>query len=136
MKKPEKRNPPSSKNTTKCTQTGEDTISGKLVPRAGKSIETTPSRMPLISHFGDTTPLDTSEQRPLMPVLDTAQWIKLQDEDVVLNRIKVLMKEQLLNKVEKNVEIPEVERLSRERGALIMDSNGILCRLVFAHNEK
>ena len=71
-----------------------------------------------------------------MPIYDTAQWVKLQDQDVVLHRIKELMKLDQLDQIKDNVEIPDVEKLSKERGSLVMDDDGILCCKLFAHVER
>ena len=71
-------------------QTGEVPDSGED-PVPEPAVTTQPG-VPPKSLLGDTTPWNTDHQRPLMPVYTKTQWVKLQDEDVVLHRIMVLMK--------------------------------------------
>ena len=58
----------------------------------------------------------------------------MQDSDVFLHRIKRLIKTNSLDKVKVNEVIPEVRKLSKERGSLMMDDDGILCHKLFAHD--
>ena len=56
----------------------------------------------------ESIPWDLSQQRPLLSYYTKEDWVQKQDEDVVLHRLKHLMKSGGLASVGEGIEIPEL----------------------------
>ena len=74
---------------------------------------------------------DIDPHWPLAEPIDDARWIELQNEDLVLSRVKGLMKEYGDRKPDRNVlkaEIREVRSICKHWETLVIGKDGILCR--------
>ena len=57
---------------------------------------------------------DLTQQRPLLRCFTKEDWVQQQDEDIVLHRVKHLIKQAELGSIKDGMEIPEVTRLCRD----------------------
>ena len=58
-----------------------------------------------------------------------------QNEDVILHRLKHLIKSGSLMSVSEKSELPEVMRLCKDHESIIIDEDGIICHQVFAKSN-
>ena len=84
----------------------------------------------IVEHQPDESmPWDITIQRPCL----TCEELALkQDDDLVLNWVKLLIKLNQFETLKPHIETPDVDIWAREKKRLFIDDDGILCHCAFA----
>ena len=106
------RQAPTATSLTPCADAAEvpDLVG---VPAMDPAEATQQSDLPR-SQIEETTLCNTGHQRPLMPIYTKAEWVKLQDSDIVLHHVMQLITSGQIDTLPDKSEIPEVEKLRKE----------------------